>query len=209
VSRARRWGRRLVRLAFAFVLALALASVTRMVLAHVVSVDLERFARPDEARVVRDRHGELLRIVRRDGVDHAWVPLAAIAPAFVDAVLAAEDARFRVHDGIDSRALVLAVFASVLPGRRTSGGSTITQQLVKLVYGRPHRFFSKPREMALALALERRMSKDEILEQYLNRLPFGHGIVGVERASQAYFAKSARELTLGEASLLAGIPQAP
>ena len=173
------------------------------------SLDLGRFARPLDSVAVRDRTGALLRVYRPDGVDLRWVSLSEISPDVVDAFLAAEDARFREHSGVDGLATLRALGASVLPGRRMSGASTITQQLVKLVFGRPHGLSDKPLEIARALAIEDRFGKDEILEQYLNRVPMGNGVVGVARAAEAYFGRPVSELGLGEAALLAGIPQAP
>ena len=108
----------------------------------------------------------------------------------IQAVLAAEDQRFFAHDGVDRRSLARAVLDNVVPGRRRSGGSTITQQLVKRVYGRPHGAWSKLSEALRAMSLERVMSKDEILEQYMNRLPYGDGIEGVARACESYFGHS-------------------
>lgn len=191
--------------------ALAMVAVLglRLGIGHVVGFDRALLVRPDESREIVDRHGEPLRYVRAGDADHVFVPFDRIAPTFVRALVAAEDARFFEHDGVDDRALVRALASHVLPLGRRSGGSTITQQLVKLVRGRPHGLLSKPSEMVLALALETGLSKRRIFEEYANRLPFGNGIVGVERASRVYFGKGADELTLDEAALLAGIPQAP
>ncbi|MEZ4408910.1 MAG: transglycosylase domain-containing protein [Polyangiales bacterium] len=172
-------------------------------------VDLSRFDRAEDARVVLDRHGAPLRVMRAAGVDRRWVPLRSVSPALVAAVLAVEDARFFSHDGVDLVAMGRAALSVVGMRPRLSGGSTLTQQLVKQVYGRPHGVRSKPMEVLRAMALERRMGKDEILEQYLNRLPFGNGIEGVARASEAYLGRDVATLTAGEAALLAGIPQAP
>lgn len=191
--------------------ALVLATILglRLGIGHVVGFDRALLARPDESREIVDRHGEPLRYVRAGETDHVFVPYERIAPTFVRALVAAEDARFFEHDGVDDRALVRALASHVLPMGRRSGGSTISQQLVKLVRGRPHGLLSKPSEMALALGLETELPKRRIFEEYANRLPFGNGIVGVERASRVYFGKGADSLALDEAALLAGIPQAP
>ncbi|MFT3770718.1 MAG: transglycosylase domain-containing protein [Minicystis sp.] len=172
-------------------------------------VDPARFARPHDAFEILDRHGRVIRHARVDGVDRRWVALGEIAPAVVDAFLAAEDARFREHHGVDARATLRAVITSVRPWGRRSGGSTITQQLVKRVYGRPLGPVSKLLEIARAAALERIFTKDEILEQYLNRVPFGDRIEGVARASEEYFGRPVGSIGITEAALLAGIPQAP
>jgi len=172
-------------------------------------VERARFAHPDDALTVTDRHGTALRRYRPDGEDRRWVGLIEVSPHLIDAVLAVEDDRFREHPGVDARATLRALLSFALPGRRLSGGSTITQQTVKLVYGRPHGLWSKPREMVRALMLERDRGKDWILEQYLNRLPYSDRVVGVARASELYFGEPVGALSVGQAALLAGIPQAP
>lgn len=172
-------------------------------------IDRARFVRPDDAITFTDRHGAPLRQHRSAGRDRRWVELDAISPHLVDAIVAVEDQRFFEHAGVDHVAFVRAALTSWWPGRRASGASTITQQLVKLVYGRPHGLWSKPEEIARARLVEARFDKRWILEQYLNRLPYGDRIVGVGRASEAYFGKKSSELSVAEAALLAGIPQAP
>lgn len=172
-------------------------------------IDVARFTRPRDAFEVLDRHGRVLRHARVDGVDRRWVPLRDVSPHVVDAFLATEDARFRQHHGVDAQATLRAVVSLVRPWGRRSGGSTITQQLVKRVYGRPLGPLSKLAEIGRAAALERIFTKDEILEQYLNRVPFGDRIEGVARASEEYFGRPVAALGVAEAALLAGIPQAP
>jgi len=115
-----------------------------------------------------------------------------------------EDRRFPKHWGVDFLATVRALL------RGHGGGSTITQQLVKVSIGRKgHSLWAKACEMALALQLERRWTKPQILEAYLNRIPYGNRLIGVEAAAQAYFGKPASVLTRAEAIYLAGLPQAP
>lgn len=172
-------------------------------------IDRARFVRPPDAFTIVDRNGEVLRVARVDGADRRWVPLTAIAPPVIDAFLAVEDARFREHSGVDLRASARAITSIVRPWGKRSGGSTISQQLVKMVYGRPHGIFSKLVEVGRAYAIERTFSKDEILEQYLNRVPFGDRIEGVARASEEYFGRPVSSIGVSEAALLAGIPQAP
>jgi penicillin-binding protein 1C len=172
-------------------------------------VDEARFARPRDAFEVVDRNGAVLRHARASGIDRRWVELREVDPVLALAFVAAEDARFREHEGVDGLALVRAAVSAVRPWGRRSGGSTITQQVVKLVHGRPHGLFSKPLEVLRARALERLLTKDQILEQYLNRVPFGDRIHGVARASEEYFGHPVRDVTVAEAALLAGIPQAP
>lgn len=202
--------RRLLRVgARALGIATALSAAAIAVLFATTDVERARFARPDDALTITDRHGTPLRHHRPDRHDRRWVELDAISPHLVDAVLAVEDDRFREHPGVDARATARAALSFVLPGRRVSGGSTITQQVVKLVYGRPDGLLDKPREMVRAILLERRFGKDWILEQYLNRLPYGDEVEGVARASELYFGVPVGELDVAQAALLAGIPQAP
>lgn len=197
------------------VLALALTSASVFVFTELLCrsdafIDRSRFDHPGDSVLVLDRHGTPLRVLRApDGLDHRWISLGEVSPSLLTALIAVEDSRFFSHHGVDffssARA---AITLTGLYGRR-SGASTITQQLIKLVYGRPHGLFDKPLEVLRAQALEHRMSKDQILEQYINRLPFGNGIVGVARASEAYFGHDAATLTQSESALLVGIPQAP
>ena len=172
-------------------------------------VEPARFVQPRDSVTVVDREGRVLRDARVDGADRRWVALDDVSPAYLDAVVATEDARFWEHDGVDVAATLRALGASLRPWGRRSGASTITQQLVKRVYGRPWGVASKPLEILRAAALERVFTKRQILEQYVNRVPFGDCIEGVERASEAYFGHPAKTLDVGEAALLAGIPQAP
>lgn len=179
---------------------------------HEHLIDDARFAIPPDALSIVDHEGAPLRHARGRGADRRWVSLDRIDQDLIDCVIAVEDQRFYSHDGADLRATSRALVDDLIPGGRHSGASTITQQLIKLVYGRERGFsayLGKGFEILRARELETRMSKDEILEQYLNRLPYGHGIEGIERAAQAYFGHPASDLTLGEAALLAGLPQAP
>jgi penicillin-binding protein 1C len=206
------WIRRAVRGARAALAVVALAAIARVAFALTPPtwwVDPARFVQPRDGFTVVDRHGQVLRHVRSSGVDRRWVALDDVAPAYLDAVVATEDARFWEHDGIDALATLRALATDVRPWGRRSGASTITQQLVKRVYGRPMGLASKPLEILRAAALERVFTKRQILEQYVNRVPFGDRIEGVERASEEYFGHPARTLDAGEAALLAGIPQAP
>ncbi|NND55532.1 MAG: penicillin-binding protein, partial [Gammaproteobacteria bacterium] len=126
------------------------------------------------------------------------------------AVLAIEDEHFYRHVGFDPFAIVRALIANRQAGRIVQGASTITQQVAKLLYLQPERTWQrKYRELALALSLEQRYSKDEILGLYLNNVYLGSGNYGVEAASRDYFGKSARDLNLSESAMLAGLLQAP
>src|SRR5204863_9355537 len=139
-----------------------------------------------------------------------FVPLAHVPQSLRDAVIATEDKRFYYHWGIDPIGIARAVAQNYRRGRIVEGGSTITQQLTKVLFPTPDkRLERKMKEAVLALELERRYSKDRILEMYLNQVYFGHGAYGVEAAARTYFGKSVGELTVRESALLAGLPRAP
>jgi len=132
-------------------------------------------------------------------------------PAYVSqAVIAIEDRRFRSHFGVDPMGLVRAAVENAKAGRVVQGGSTLTQQLAKNLFLKPERTMSrKAQEAVLALWLEQNFSKDEIIQLYLNRVYFGAGATGIEKAAQKFFGKSARDVTLTEAAILAAVLKAP
>ena len=139
-----------------------------------------------------------------------FVPLQQIPPALRNAIIAVEDARFYSHFGVDVRGILRAAYANFRHGRVVEGGSTITQQLAKVLFLTPDRSFSrKIKEALLAFELEKRYSKDRLLELYLNQVYMGHGAFGVEAAARMYFGKSVQDLTLPEASMLAALPRSP
>jgi 1A family penicillin-binding protein len=138
------------------------------------------------------------------------VPLAQIPQSLRDAILATEDRRFYSHWGIDPIGVARAVVQNYRRGRIVEGGSTITQQLTKVLFLTPDKSLErKLKEAVLALELERRYSKDRILEMYLNQVYFGQGSYGVEAAARTYFGKGVSELTVRESALIAGLPRAP
>ncbi|MEO0449370.1 MAG: PBP1A family penicillin-binding protein [Pseudomonadota bacterium] len=133
-----------------------------------------------------------------------------LPPHVPRAFIAAEDKRFYEHDGADTQAMARAAWSNVVSGRTVSGASTITQQLVKnLVLSPEQTLKRKAQEVRLARQLEEQLSKNEILELYLNRVYFGSGFYGLGAASRFYFGKDPQDLTLAEASLLATLPKAP
>lgn len=134
---------------------------------------------------------------------------AALPKVLCDATLAAEDKRFRDHSGVDWRATLRAAASVVRHGRFTSGGSTITQQLIKLAEPRPRIFRTKVLEALQAMRLEQVWGKERILCEYLNRLDYGNRQIGCDQAARFYFGKPVHQLGLGEAALLAGLPQRP
>ncbi len=139
-----------------------------------------------------------------------FVPLASVPKALKDAVIATEDKRFYSHFGIDPVGIARALYQNYRLGRIAEGGSTITQQLAKVLFLTPDKSLErKLKEAFLALEIERRYSKDRILEMYLNQVYFGQGAYGVEAAARTYFGTSVSELGAREAALLAGLPRAP
>jgi penicillin-binding protein 1A len=138
------------------------------------------------------------------------VRIAELPDHVPNAVIAIEDRRFRLHFGVDPLGLARAVFANLAAGRTVEGGSTLTQQLAKNMFLTPERSIKrKVQEVVLAVWLETKYSKDEILEMYLNRVYFGAGAYGIEAAARRYFDREARELTLPQAAMLAGLLPAP
>jgi penicillin-binding protein 1A len=138
------------------------------------------------------------------------IDVAQMPPVLPRAVIATEDRRFYQHFGVDVIGFLRAMAANLSAGRVVQGGSTITQQLAKNLFLTPERtMLRKARELLLALWLEARLSKDDILTLYLNRVYLGAGAYGVEAAAQRYFGKSARNVTLSQAAMLAGLLKAP
>ena len=139
-----------------------------------------------------------------------FVPLVRIPKQVQQAILDAEDAQFYRHGGISLKGMARAALRNLTAAKLKEGGSTITQQLAKSLFLSPERTLArKVKEFQLAQEIERRYSKDKILEMYLNAIYFGGGAYGIEAAARTYFGKSAGQLTLEEAALLAGLPKAP
>ncbi|MEP6763095.1 MAG: penicillin-binding protein 1C [Gemmatimonadaceae bacterium] len=160
--------------------------------------------------VITDRAGAVLRSSRAsDGSRFRWISLNSINPSLPAAFVATEDRGFYSHHGIESRSVLRAARDNILAGRVISGASTITMQAARLIAGLPRGISGKPRQILWALRLEAHLSKQQILEQYLNRVPLGQGAVGVESAAQLYFNASASNLSLGQAAMLAGLAQSP
>lgn len=139
-----------------------------------------------------------------------WITLQQIPVDLQNAFIAIEDDKFFKHWGISFRGMTRAAIKNFLAGRVVQGGSTITQQLSKLIFLTQEKTFGrKARELLLALQIERRFSKEEILQMYLNQVYFGHGAYGVAAAARHFFGKAVGELTLSECALLAGLPRLP
>ncbi len=139
------------------------------------------------------------------------IPLEEVPEHMIKAFVAAEDARFFEHEGVDVISIARAVIKNISAGKIEQGGSTITQQVTRslLLRNTERTYRRKVREAILAIQFEKNFSKKHILFLYMNQIYLGQGAYGVEAASQTYFGKNARDLTLAEASLLAGLPQAP
>lgn len=184
---------------------LGLAVGLGVVVSKIPSVDDLLAARPKGATIVYDRMGKVIASLQ-SGENRELVKLEAIAEPMQKALVASEDARFYSHFGVDLRGLARAV----LTGGRLGGGSTLTQQLAKVMFLNADRTLTrKLGDMWLAIQLERRFTKPQIMEMYLNQVYFGHGAYGVEAAARKYFAKPASRLSVAEAALLVGLLPAP
>jgi len=166
----------------------------------------------DQDTLIYDRHGTLLADVGKQGNHRIVVPLNYISPWVAKATLATEDRTFYSNSGIDVGGIVRAAIANYQHHRIQQGGSTISQQLVKQVYigaNAPTDIQRKLKEAILAIELNRQYSKNQILEMYLNTIFYGSQTYGIEAAARSYFQTNAHDLSLAQAAMLAGLPQAP
>lgn len=162
------------------------------------------------SRRIHDRQGNLLREVAGEGGFKAvFCPLEEMDPFLVQTVLTIEDERFYRHRGIDPKALFRAFIQNITAARVRSGASTVTMQLARIVKGHPRNIFGKLGQMITARRLEQGMTKEQILEEYLNRVPLGKGNLGIEAASREYFGVGQSLLSKGQMCLLAGMIQGP
>ncbi|MFQ3573667.1 MAG: PBP1A family penicillin-binding protein [Thermodesulfovibrionales bacterium] len=169
--------------------------------------ELKKYRHSEGTRVYADDDTLLGEFKEEKGI---FVPLSKIPENLKNAVIATEDSRFYKHKGIDYIGIGRALIKDIIHGSLKEGGSTITQQLAKILFLTPEKTLKrKVREAQLAFKLESELSKDEILELYLNRVYLGHGAYGVEMAAQRYFGKSVSNLTLPECALIAGLIKAP
>ncbi|HET9637902.1 MAG TPA: PBP1A family penicillin-binding protein [Allosphingosinicella sp.] len=187
--------------------------------ALVVAVGVAMGSLPSYEKLVRrDDLGQMIRVRAADNSElialgpsfGEWLSYDQIPDIMKDAMVAVEDKRFRSHIGVDPIGTARAFKVRFTKGRWTQGGSTITQQLARNIFLTNSRTFGrKAREGVLALALERRFSKNQILELYLNRVYFGGGAYGIDAASRRFFGHSAKTLSLSEAAIIAGLVKAP
>ena len=165
---------------------------------------------PRPGPLVLDRTGRTLRLVSEaQGGKLVTLPDRAVPALVAGAFVAAEDQRFWRHPGIDPLAILRAAMSNLSHGRIVSGASTLTQQLARLTYPGPRSYYRKLVEVCRSLRLEAVLSKDEILRRYLDRVPLGNNLMGVEAGAWAYFGKTASQLTVEEAATLAALVKAP
>ncbi|MEJ2640014.1 MAG: PBP1A family penicillin-binding protein [Desulfosarcinaceae bacterium] len=203
------------RLRACFYAALAVAGVAALagvVLFYVVLRDLPRLPEP-LSRIIETPATEIYaangeRLLSLGG--RQYVPLHRVSRSFVQAILATEDHRFWDHRGVDKLRTFKALWVTFFERGRVQGASTITQQLAKnLFFSFEQTWSRKFRELLVALQIEAQFTKEEILEAYINQIPFGVGAYGIERAAETFFAKPASALNLAESALLAGLPKSP
>jgi penicillin-binding protein 1C len=164
---------------------------------------------PQNLRLLDADGQPLRRVLSREGLDSDWIPLAECGEWTPRALVAVEDQRFFRHHGVDPVALLRATGQNLLSARVVSGASTLSTQVIRLIEPRPRTLATKGIEAFRATQLELRHDKAFILEQYLNRAPFGGNRQGLASAARGYFGKEAAQLSAGEAALLAGLPQSP
>jgi penicillin-binding protein 1A len=199
-----------------FIWGFALTLLAAIVLG--VSVFVAAQSLPTYAKLKSSQVGQMIVVRARDGTELVslgpsygkWMPYAEIPQIMKTAMVSVEDRRYRSHIGVDPIGVVRSLMVRVQSGRWRQGGSTITQQLARTVFLNNSRTFDrKIREAVLAMALEWNFSKDQILELYLNKVYFGGGAYGIDAASRKFFGHEAKELSLAEAAIIAGLVKAP
>lgn len=172
--------------------------------------DMDKVKEAPERTLVFDRKGEVLGHVSGHGENRLTVDSSEVSENFINALLAREDSRFYDHRGVDYKGIGRAMIANLKSGEMDQGASTLTMQLARNAFEmREKSLKRKMMEVALAQRIERNFEKSEILTFYMNRIYFGAGLYGIERAAQGFFMKPASELTLGEGAMLAGIIRGP
>ena len=206
----RRWLGRLVRI--------GLVTALIAVIGLVAAISVAYSTLPSFSELKSSPNGQMVRVHATDGTVLVsigpsygeWLPYGQIPHVMKTAIVSVEDKRYREHFGVDPLGIGRSFYVRMTRGRFTQGGSTITQQLTRNIFLNNDRTWTrKIREMVLALALERKFSKDEILELYLNRVYFGGGAYGIDAASRKFFGHPADRLSLGEAAIVAGLVKAP
>ena len=189
-----------------------------LLLALVVAVMITRSSLPDYKELQSSPNGQMVRVHAADGAVIVslgpsygeWLPYDRIPAVMVDAMISVEDRRYYMHPGVDPIGIVRSAWVRVQRGHWAQGGSTITQQIARNIFLSNNRTFGRKfREMIIAMAMERKFSKREILELYLNRVYFGGGAYGIDAASRKFFGHGAETLSLPEAAIIAGLVKAP
>ncbi|MGE3745024.1 MAG: transglycosylase domain-containing protein [Sphingomonadaceae bacterium] len=209
-SGARRWAMRFLKIGiFSFLAALG---------ALAIAVFITRASLPDYSELQSSPNGQMIRVHAADGTVIVslgpsygeWVPYERIPDSMIDAMIAVEDRRYTMHFGIDPIGIARSAWVRIQRGHWAQGGSTITQQIARNIFLTNTRTFGRKfREMILAMAMERKFSKEQILELYLNRVYFGGGAYGIDAASRRFFGHPANTLSLEEAAIIAGLVKAP
>jgi penicillin-binding protein 1A len=204
------WAGRVVRIG-------AISGLVSLI-AVIIAVAVAYSTLPSFSELKSSPNGQMIRVHAADGTVLVsmgpsygqWLDFAQLPDTMKTAMVAVEDRRFRSHVGVDPVGIVRSFYVRATKGSFRQGGSTITQQLARNVFLNNDKTWTrKIREMVLALALERKFSKDQILELYLNRVYFGGGAYGVDAASRKFFGHPADSLSLGEAAVIAGLVKAP
>ncbi len=209
-SAFRRWVGRLFVWGIGFTLlgALALAAAVAVTMRSLPGYQELKSSQTGQMIVVRAADGS--EIVTLGPSYGKWVPYERIPQPMKDAMISVEDRRFRSHWGVDPIGIVRSVMVRVESGTWRQGGSTITQQLARNIFLNNNKTFGrKSREWVLALALEQKFSKDQVLELYLNKVYFGGGAYGIDSAARKFFGHSGEKITLPEAAIIAGLVKAP
>ncbi|HEV7402167.1 MAG TPA: PBP1A family penicillin-binding protein [Chthoniobacteraceae bacterium] len=205
----RSWLRRLLLWAALF-LFLAGGTVCVVYAIWASTFDLQAVKEMPSRSTVYDMDGK--EYSRLQGENRIYVPLGEVSKNFIDALLAREDTRFYSHRGIDPLGIIRAILRNVTSGSAAQGASTLTQQLARNSFqsiGIKKNLHRKLLEAFISIRIEQRFTKEQILELYVNRIYFGSGVYGIEAASKTYFKKSAKDLSLSEAAMIAGIIRAP
>lgn len=179
-------------------------------LPYLAPIRAEDIKQNEQAIIFSDRHGQPLGTILTRNQEHtAVVPLDRISPEFIHAIIAAEDQRYYQHGALDYPAIARAILEAIQAKQIVSGASTITMQLARMLHPTPRTLPHKLQEIWLSWRLTAGMSKDELLTAYINRLPMGGNIYGVEAAARNYFGIPATDLNLAQATILASLPNDP
>jgi len=203
---------RLIKGSIILVLIFSIALISAFIYAYQeIKLDAEKLInyKPEVSSVILDRNGKQLAFVFK--TRHRLYARYDELPAYlVEALVAVEDTRFFEHHGINPDAIIRAILTDLKAGRFVEGGSTLTQQLIKnKLLSNEKKLARKLKEAILALKIERELTKEQILERYLNEIYFGNGYYGVKTASKGFFHKELNMLTLKECAILVGLPNAP